>query len=809
VSTFAASRVETKISISGENKAKEAVHEAREGLKGMAESSGDLEKGLLGVRDLVGQLPGPVQKIADVFGGAEKILQVIPGPIGMIGAGLTVAAAAGYLLYKHLSETEAKVQSLGNAGTRGLADRLSLSVDEAIKLQQALEDIPLALRPSEALLTSVQARAQAMGKEGAEAATKFVEALGKGPEALKAFEREFGRLAAGSIDLPSVADRLGLSRDALGIASQIGNEAERAKVAAQQTVVLDRERQALAARMDEIEKQAASAPVIKRIELQRQMSELQRQVDAQDELVAKTRDEANELQAVVEKQQQAAAAQQQRATMASVIAAELAVEEARANATMDKRDALQQRLNVSAAKSSEIERQINLLRDQHRKGLVDELTYRRELAGLQAAVLGLAVQDQALGKQAVADLQARRQKAQQAHDAELAARIRLTKAEADAAGQSLLTIGQVAGLRQRELKLQEQAEIEKARRDANTAKGREAAIEAIRLEYAEKRRQLEQADIDAAQKVQDELVATMQAGAQRSAEIATKTAEVVTKGASQRAAALADRLRQAGDFERADLVERRQAWLDYQAEVTRIDNELQGQLDKTVEGSADRANLERQQLEQQAQAYEAYQDRLNRADADRNARLRESVTQIAQAIQAPAALMTSSGGPGAKLGKALTAAAQGVQQVSQNWKGMKQSAPDAISAVGGVAAAFVDGEREKAAILAVTEAAAAVASYPNIPAMVAHGAAAVLYGSVAAGVIGGGGGAPSVPSVGGAGAGGDGAIGGGSGSGQGGQVVNLYFGKGFVVGTPQQVGVAVQGALGSLSGSGLAKAKGV
>lgn len=809
MSTFAAARVETKISISGENKAKEAVSEAREGLKGMAESSGDLEKGLLGVRDLVGQLPGPVQKIADVFGGAEKILQVMPGPIGMIGAGLTVAAAAGYLLYKHVSETAAKVESLGNAGTRGLADRLGLDVDQAIKLQQALEDIPAALRPSEALLATVQARAQAMGKEGADAATKFAEALAKGPEALKAFEREFGRLASGSIDLPSVADRLGLSRETLGIAAQVGNEAERAKTAAQQAVVLDRERQALAQQLAEVDKQIGSATVVRSLELQRQRESLQRQVDHTTELVNATRDEANALQQVVTEQRQAEQAAKRRAQITTVLSAEIAVFEAQAGAQLDKQEALRLRLHASQQRQYELSRKQIALESDYRKGLVTELDYRQQIAALKTEGYQLAAQDVALGKQATADLQARRQKAQQIHDADIAARVRLTAAEAVAADQSALTAGRAFELRMRELQLQEQAELEKARRDANTEKGRQAALQAIRLEYAEKRRQLDKTLADAEQKTADELAATMATQAQRSAEIAAKTAEVVTKGASQRASALADRLRQAGEFEQADLVERRQAWADYQAEVTRINAELQVELDKTVVGSQDRANLEAQQLELQAQTYEAYQARLNRADADRNARMRESVSQIAQAIQAPAALMTSAGGPGAKLGKALTAAAQGVQQVSQNWKGMKQSAPDAIGAVGGVAAAFVDGERQKAAILAVTEAAAAVASYPNIPAMVAHGAAAVLYGSVAAGVIGGGSGSPSVPNVGGAGSGGSDTGLGGAGGTEGGRVINVYFGKGFVVGTPQQVGVAMQGALGSLNGSGLAKVKGV
>jgi len=36
------------------------------------------------------------------------------------------------------------------------------------------------------------------------------------------------------------------------------------------------------------------------------------------------------------------------------------------------------------------------------------------------------------------------------------------------------------------------------------------------------------------------------------------------------------------------------------------------------------------------------------------------------------------------------------------------------------------------------------------------------------------------------------------------QAININFGQGFVVGTPQQVGKAIQGAVGSLHGTGMA-----
>lgn len=120
------------------------------------------------------------------------------------------------------------------------------------------------------------------------------------------------------------------------------------------------------------------------------------------------------------------------------------------------------------------------------------------------------------------------------------------------------------------------------------------------------------------------------------------------------------------------------------------------------------------------------------------------------------------------------------------------------------AKAVEDAERRKAAILGLMEVANAAASFPNIPAMIAHGVAAGLYGAVALGAVGG---ADATPAGGAAGiqpsSGGGGSGGGGSSGGNGGNVTNIHFNRGFVTGTPQDVGKYVQGALGSLKNTGM------
>lgn len=807
----AAARVDVKIGLHGEGDAAKSVAEVRGGLDKLGQTASRAGASASGLAAVLGGAVPEVAKLGQSFTAAGAAANLIPGPLGIAAAAVAAAAIGAYELNKHLNETAAKLANLGDAGTQGLADRLDLSVDAAIKLQQALEDVPAKLRPTEALLQVVRQRAESMGQDGADAVAKFTGALNKGPDALKEFERQFGRLAKASAELPDVAARLGLSQAALGIAQQVGNEGERAKQAAQQAVVLERQHQALLEQAGQLQDQATKATVVKSLHLSQQADSLQRQAGLFGDLVRQATDEANALQQVVDKQREATDAATERGRRAALVAADIGTLEAQGAAQLSKQDQLRYAIYTQQLRAAELVRRQKELEDANRKGLLLEVDYRTQLAALKTEGYNLAAKDVALGKQATADLQARRQKGQQLHDAELAAQIRAVKATEQAAEGSINTLGQVHVLKLKQLDLEEKAELAKSRVAANTAAGHEADKLAIKQEYALKRQAVLDAEVQAEKEAADESLKLTADSLQKSADLAVKTADVVAQGAARRSAALATALRAQGQDEKADLVERRQAWADYQAQLLAIDADLGKQRDKTVEGSQDRANLEAQILEGQAAAYEAYNDKLTAADERRNQKLRESVATALDAIRAPAALLSSAGGPGAKLGKALEATAAGVQKVSRDWKGLGQSAPDAIGAAGEVAAAFVDGERQKAAILAVTEAAAAVAAGAagNFVAAAGHGAAAVLYGSVAAGVLGGGAGAPAAAGGGPGGAPANDNAAGGGGTG-GGQVVNVYFGKGFVVGTPQQVGVAVQGAVGSLRGTGMAaKAKGI
>jgi len=113
--------------------------------------------------------------------------------------------------------------------------------------------------------------------------------------------------------------------------------------------------------------------------------------------------------------------------------------------------------------------------------------------------------------------------------------------------------------------------------------------------------------------------------------------------------------------------------------------------------------------------------------------------------------------------------------------------------------------REIAALRAAIEVAEVYASFPNVPAMISHGIAAALYAKAAL---------TATPTATGGQSAASGAIAQASGTtmsgatGTGGNV-QIVLSRGFVVGTPAQVGKAVAGALGAAKGTGFAMPKGV
>jgi DNA repair exonuclease SbcCD ATPase subunit len=170
------------------------------------------------------------------------------------------------------------------------------------------------------------------------------------------------------------------------------------------------------------------------------------------------------------------------------------------------------------------------------------------------------------------------------------------------------------------------------------------------------------------------------------------------------------------------------------------------------------------------------------------------------ALVGPAvAALSGENGIGRAIGEVLSQS----QKLAAQWKGEGVGAEAIVGSVGAVASAVVEGEKEKAAILALTSAAQAAVYFATgqIPQGIAATSAAALYAAAAGGLVGGGSSAPSAgsaggfaasPSMGGGGGGGGAAIAGAT------TVINFNA----PLGTPYEIGKSVAKAQKAASAGG-------
>jgi len=836
-----------------------------EGVKKIQETSGDLESALKGVKDFAPGVADQMSGLGDAFGATEGVMRLLPGPAGLAAAAIVGIGLAAYTINKNLNETAAKLKDLANLDAKGLKDDLNLSTDAAIKLSQALQDLPVTLRPTESLLKLVRDRAESLGKDGEVAVEKLTLALAKGPAEVERFEREFGKLSKTTSSLPDVANRLGLSTTALGL-EKIGTLQEQIKAAAEKAVVLEREKQGLLQGAADLEAQSEGASSRKAASLIAQADTLRAQANSFQELVDSAVKEAGALERTLglqahqlELQKQISTAAANRASQASLAAAGIAVAEADANNLLDKRGKISDQLFVIQLKTRELTRKTNELEAARLVGLVSEVDYRKEILGLKQEAAGITGSEIALGKQATADLKERRDKGRAAHEGEMAAQLRLTKANIESALTSINTLGTVHALRLSALAQEERAEIEKDAHTANTKKGHEASKTEIHKVFAAKRLAVSQDEINEEKKLSDENIKELEESSARGLALAKSSGDAIASVKKATSTSLAASLRAQGADERADLIERAQAQADYAAQVNAAETERLALIkDKLAPGFTDYANVVAQADAKKAQAalmLEGIEKKIDDAASDRqrNRRSRavDSLEGPAKALQSLAALGKGFESAGA-LGTGLTAGIKGFKDLDAAMSKSAVKASEVTGAIGDAAAgiaggvidadtkrtvsaldndeqralstatseaeraeitrkyedakakAVEDAERKKALIMALVEGAKALASYPNIPEMVAHGAAAIAFAAIAGGA--GGSAAPSTSGLyGGLNSPTSGGSGGNSGGGQGSTTI-INFNQPLV--TKQEIGKAVHGALRSLKGTGTDGTKG-
>ena len=398
---------------------------------------------------------------------------------------------------------------------------------------------------------------------------------------------------------------------------------------------------------------------------------------------------------------------------------EQAAEEDRINGIMNFRDRINARAEhhserLAALKNEEekINYRLNMGdtdREKKEKRITEIVAERKRLEGELAAD---AAQVQAKQKE-------RADKAKQYAADERSAIVSVAQARADAAAAAGVDDDRLYTLQLEAIKATERAEIIAARIAEGTAKGKAAKIEAIQINARLKEEKLQQdafaktadrekASEDAAKKIADAQIAA--ADQLRKAQIAAATDPAVrydltVKGLQIEAEKKLTEARQSNLFTAEELKTKQLA----------IETELANGIKEA--NAAKQASIDETMKKQREE-------------------IQKQVDLAADTVGSAASVVAAYQGK-AGLGSALSETAKQVKEVSKAWEESKNKSGLVIGAVGAVAASFVDGEKEKAGILAIMELAQAAVSIAtgDIAGAAAHGTAAALYGSVATGII--------------------------------------------------------------------------
>lgn len=816
---------------------------AEKGLDKIREKSGDVESALKGVSDFAGKGKEELSTMGDAFGGVEAVMRLLPGPAGLVATGIAAAALSAKLLYDHLQQSEAKLRLLASGDAKKIGEQLGFGADQTVRISQALADLGDSTRPVNSILQQVAANAKAMGADTdgqAAAVAKFVAAWKEGPDAVRKVQGEVGALSIQVLTLSQLSREIGLDPKALGVDKS--KTALEALIAGENEMVRARGNiAALTVKIADLESIAATGSLAKRISAQAEMDIAVKQRDEQqrryDLDVKATQFRAKKVEA-----------EQAFADVSKQTAAIQANADAAAAARGDKRAALGIKIAAIQRQQEVVEAAIAKQQDLVAKGTGKEAADRLAVLQLQAKQLGNQAIQIAEADKAERKAKASANAAEAASNRQALREAALAKLKAEAELDGVVTHEERLLLIDKE----QQVAIANATASTKNAKVRAAKIEQIEAESATKRanyaRELEAAYVKASE---DGAKATVD-GMAKTTERVKAADEAMASSAKLRAGEQADAARALGNESAALEIERAQAHADYAAAVKVIDADLAAAAQQVVAGSTDATALEQAAEAKRVAAKIALareEEKIDRAKIQRDVQVRAAAADVlSQVAQTYSALGAAGNVYAGAFGASLEQAVSGFKKLDAAMADSKASAADVSAAVGqmaaGIAASWIDAEaqrtskqldaeeqralstatteeqraavtaefeakkakavqdaeREKAGILALMEIANAAASYPNVPAMVAHGAAAALYGAVAGGIVGGSsaGGGVSAPAGGGFSAAAT-PTASASGSKGGGAIVNNFFG---VYGTKQHLGRVMQDANRAMASSG-------
>ena len=794
-----AAKVETRITLVGEDRASKVVRDAHgavrefgheaESLGPKFHEAGEQAAGAMSkvsrlgrpLSSFAGESSGEIRELSHGLHGFALITELLPGPLGMAAGAIAGLGVVAVLVGKHMEEARAKAKLLWTPESDHLREALNLDAEGASKVAQAMGELNTkAIKPNDELLKEIIERGELLGEKPVEAVKALAEAWKGGAAALLKYEQLHGdidNLDKDTID--NAAARLGLNREDLGL------EEKKLDLKGQLNVeflnALEAQRQMRKAQQECIDLQdkgihaasqgardAANLEANKKKEEFEWLASLSASADKRAKSAQQTLNFLTETNEGAEAYAASIKAIE-RTEAGSVRNAQLVLaNQGLQKAATESLLALDQMRLVIGESAYKAEKgKLETLLDEGKKGVDEafksgeEESKKREEARKKAAESGKRVRDEeaahriALAK-SVGDVESleRNRAAGDDPDKQAAAR------EAD------LRAAAAREIRQIQQDSKKKGDVKATEILAAELK-LQTELDKLDTEHADKRVQIARALEDARAQL---TTARLQAALDD--DTALKNLD---KLSGDREALAADHLKN---------------------ELLQIERERVDGL-KTIRAEDRAAFIATENAKADAAILAAHRkdgggDKKN--EAEQAAKGHAAVTEAINAVSAA----------GGKSGAAMSTAAKAAQEMTKNWKGIAAAGPDIASGIGAVASSVVSGEKTKAGIMAITELAAgfvALATPGMEPSAVGHFTASALYASVAGGLIGG---APSASSGGPAGSGsGSGGSGGSpfSPSGQRGvpTQVNVFYG---VLGTQQQQGLAVQKAIAATKGTG-------
>ena len=199
------------------------LRKAQEDLNKRAqEGSYATKEGIEGVRDLLQNGLSPeLSRAATAFSGLEKVAKVMPGPIGLIAAGVGLAAVAIHSMVKEAREARTQlVQAFGperGAELDKIRSDLDVAASSVIEVAHAADEAGISTEHMAVQMAVAVKNAEAAGREGKDGLTKLAEIIRKTTSDAQRLAAAFSLVGSTikSMDLEGNLKGTGLDTDGL------------------------------------------------------------------------------------------------------------------------------------------------------------------------------------------------------------------------------------------------------------------------------------------------------------------------------------------------------------------------------------------------------------------------------------------------------------------------------------------------------------------------------------------------------------------------------------------------------------------